>query len=45
MAIEGKAAKLPSKLTVPVVILSLPAILIIILGPTIAAIMESDMFK
>ncbi len=45
MTIEAKAAKLPSKLTVPVVLLSLPAILIIILGPTIAAILDSDMFK
>lgn len=45
MDIERQAAKLPSKLTVPVVLLSLPAILIIILGPTIAAIMESDMFN
>ena len=44
MDIERQAAKLPSKLTVPVVLLSLPAILIIILGPTIAAILESDMF-
>ncbi len=44
MMIERKAAKLPSKLTVPVVLLSLPAILIIILGPTIAAVMESDLF-
>ena len=43
--IETKAAKLPSKLTVPVVLLSLPAILIIILGPPISAIMESDMFN
>lgn len=45
MMIERKAAKLPSKLTVPVVLLSLPAILMIILGPTIAAILESDLFS
>ncbi len=44
MDIERQAAKLPSKLTVPVVLLSLPAILIIILGPTIGAILESDLF-
>ncbi len=45
MMIERQAAKLPSKLTVPVVLLSLPAILIIILGPTIAAIMDSEIFS
>ncbi len=45
MMIERQAAKLPAKLTVPVVLLSLPAILIIILGPTIAAIMDSDLFS
>lgn len=45
LLIEAKAAKLPSKLTVPVVLLSLPAIIIIILGPTISSIMSSDMFK
>ena len=44
MDIERQAAKLPSKLTVPVVLLSLPAILIIILGPSISAIFNSDLF-
>lgn len=41
LEIEEKAAKLPAKLTVPVVFFSLPAIGIIILGPTIANIIES----
>lgn len=45
MDIERQAAKLPSKLTVPVVLLSLPAILIIILGPTIGAILGSGLFS
>ncbi len=41
LQIEEKAAKLPAKLTVPVILLSLPAIGIIVLGPTIARVSES----
>lgn len=41
LEIEEKAAKLPAKLTVPVILLSLPAIGIIVLGPTIARVTES----
>ena len=45
LEIETQAAKLPAKLTIPVILFSLPCIMIIILGPTIVKIMETSLFK
>jgi len=41
LKIEGKAAKLPVLLTLPVIFLGLPALMIIILGPVVVQVLDN----
>ena len=44
-AAEKKAAALPPKLTVPMILFFLPVLFIVILGPAAIKMMQQDIFK
>lgn len=45
LEIEGRAARLPALLSIPIIFFSLPSLMIIIMGPAISQIAQSAFFS